>query len=147
MNTNENEVLTKLKAHLNKNLSDSPSPFGAWLNGILRKVELGTLEIEFVVRKEMTNTAHIMHGGAIAAIMDDTMGMTVASLGHDTFFTTLNLSIDYLSSAKEGDVIIAKTKINREGRHIVNIECEIVTPEGKLLSKGMSNLFKTSIPK
>ena len=147
MKTNENEVLTKLKAHLGKDLSDSPSPFGAWLNGIVRKAELGALEIEFIVRKEMTNTAHIMHGGSIAAIMDDTMGMTVASLGHETFFTTVNLSIDYLSSAKEGDVILAKTKINREGRHIVNIECEIVTPEGKLLSKGMSNLFKTSIPK
>lgn len=147
MNLSKNEVLAKLQARLGKNLSDSPSPFGAWLNGIVRKAELGVLEIEFTVRKEMTNSAQIMHGGAIAAIMDDTMGMTVACLGHDTFFTTVNLSLDYLSSAKEGDVIIAKTKINREGRHIVNIECEIVTLEGKLLSKGMSNLFKTSIPK
>jgi acyl-coenzyme A thioesterase PaaI-like protein len=71
----------------------------------------------------------------------------VACLGGDTFFTTLNLSIDYLSGARIGDVITATTHINREGKNIVNIDCVITNAEGKLLSKGTSNLIKTTIPK
>ncbi len=143
----ENVVLQRLKDHIGKELSDSPSPFGSWLKGTVRAVEIGSLTIEFTVRKEMTNPAHILHGGATAAIMDDVMGMTVASLGHDSFFATVNLSIDYLSSAKVGDIITATSKINREGKHIVNIDCVIVNQDGKILSKATSNLFKTMIPK
>ena len=143
----ENEVLNRLRDNIGKELTNSPSPLGSWLKGTIRKVEHGSLTIEFKVREDMTNTARILHGGATAAIMDDTMGMTVASLGHESFFATVNLSIDYLSSANIGDIITATTKINREGRHIVNIDCVIVNAKGKLLSKGTSNLFKTVIPK
>jgi acyl-coenzyme A thioesterase 13 len=147
MEDSDNEILRRLKSRLGKELTESPSPFGNWLRGTLRKVERGALSIEFTVRKEMTNPIQILHGGMTAAIMDDTMGMTVASLGSDVFYTTVNLSIDFLSSAKTGEIITATTRINREGKNIVNLDCVIVNAEGKLLAKGTSNLIKTTIPK
>ncbi len=143
----ENEVIKRLKANIGKDLSKSPSAFGAWLRGTLRKVEPGSLTIEFTVRKDMTNTAETLHGGATAAMIDDIMGMTVACLETDTFFTTINLSVDYLSAARIGEVVTATTRINREGKNIVNIDCVVVNAEGKLIAKGTSNLIKTTIPK
>jgi acyl-coenzyme A thioesterase 13 len=147
MEGNDNQVVQRLKAYLGRELTDGLSPFGNWLRGTFRKVEEGSLTIEFTIREDMSNPIKILHGGVTAAIMDDTMGMTVASLGRDTFYTTVNLSIDYLSSAKIGDTITASTKINREGKNIVNVDCLIVNAEGKILAKGTSNLIKTTIPK
>ena len=147
MEIEENEVVKRLKAHIGKELSNSPSPFGAWLRGTLRKVEPGSLTIDFTVRRDMTNTALSLHGGATAAMIDDTMGMTVACLGADTFYTTINLSVDYLSAAQIGDVITVTTHINREGKNIVNIDCMVTHQEGKLIAKATSNLIKTAIPK
>lgn len=143
----ENEIVKRLKSQIGKEFSTSPSALGAWLKGTIRKVEPGSLTIDFVVRDEMTNTAKTLHGGATAAIIDDTIGMTVECLGRDTFHTTINLSIDYLSAAKIGEVITATSKIHREGKNIVNADCVITNAEGKVLSKGTSNLILTNFSK
>lgn len=147
MEKSPNIVMQRLQYYINRELTDGISPFGNWLRGTFRKVEEGSLVIEFKVREDMTNPVSILHGGVTAAIMDDTMGMTVASLGRDTFYTTVNLAIDFLSSAKAGETITASTKINREGKNIVNVDCLIVNAEGKILAKGTSNLIRTTIPK
>lgn len=143
----DNQIVQRLKSYLGREISDGVSPFGNWLRGTFRKVEEGSLIIDFRVRDDMSNPIKILHGGVTAAIMDDTMGMTVASLGRDTFYTTINIAIDYLSGAKIGELITATSKINREGRNIVNVDCVIINEEGKIIAKGTSNLMKTSIPK
>lgn len=143
----DNEVVRRLKSHIGKEFNSSPSALGAWLKGTIRKVEPGSLTIEFVVRDEMTNTAKTLHGGATAAIIDDIIGMTVECLGRETFFTTINLSIDYLSAAKIGETITATSQIHREGKNIVNASCVITNAAGKTLSKGTSNLILTNFPK
>lgn len=142
-----NKILTQLQARLGKELSDSPSGLGRWLRGTLRNVEKGALTIDFDIREEMTNPIHILHGGALAAIMDEVMGMTAATLDKDTFYTSINLVIDFLSSGKPGETITARSRIVREGKNIVNTECIITNADGKLLAKGTSNLIRTEIPK
>jgi acyl-coenzyme A thioesterase 13 len=142
-----NPVLDKLRSIIGQDLSQSPAPLGAWLCGIVRKAEYGSLTVEFTVRRDMTNTLGFLHGGATAAIMDDLMGMTVSSLGREHHFVTLNLSIDYLYGAKEGETITATTHVVREGKQVANLTCEIVNAEGKLLSKASSNLMKTGLKK
>lgn len=138
-------VIEQLKSQIGKPLSEHPSLLGRWLEGTLIDAELGSLTVEFDIRDNMTNAMKTLHGGATAAIIDDTIGMTAESLGHETHFVTLNLSIDYLSSAKSGQKIVAKTNTVREGRNIINIECVITSSEGKIIAKGTSNLYKTAI--
>lgn len=137
----------RLHSQIGKTLVNSPSAIGRWLAGTLKAVEPGSLTIEFVVREDMTNAMLTLHGGTTAAIIDDTIGMTASSLGGDTFYVTISLNIDYLSSGKIGDVLIAKTRTVREGNNIVNIECSLTNSAGKLLAKGTSNLAKSQIPK
>lgn len=138
-------ALDYFRAHLGHLLADhSPSPMGRWLGGRLVGAEEGSLTVEYGVREDFCNPARILHGGVAAAIMDDLMGMTVFSLGLPTFYTSVNLSVDFLWSAPLGSTITAKSRIVRQGRKIVNATCEIRDAEGVLVAQCTSNLVATS---
>jgi uncharacterized protein (TIGR00369 family) len=138
-----NPVLQYLQSRIGYAMTESPSPLARWLNGILQAAHDGSLTIEFTVREEMTNPAGILHGGAIAAIIDDVIGTTVYSLGNENYYTSVNLMIDFLESAKAGEKVIAKSNIIRQGKTIINAECEIYNESGRLLARGTSNLLNT----
>lgn len=141
-----NQVLDYFIANIGKNAAEmSPSALGRWLNGKLIAVEEGSLTVEFVVREEMTNPGKIMHGGVSASMMDDVMGMTVFSLGRESFYSTINLSVDYLLPAKVGDAVYVKSKVIRAGKTVINMECEIRNSEHKIVAKCTSNLVTTGI--
>ena len=138
-------ALEALRAKIDESMHSSPSPVGRWLNGTLRVVEEGSLTIEFVVREDMTNPVGILHGGIAAAMMDEVLGITVYSLGHENFYTTVNLHIDYLSSARMGETVRVQSHIIRKGRNIVHADCRMTNPEGKLLAKATTNMLETTI--
>ena len=141
-----NPIKEFFTANIGKNATEiSPSHLGRWLNGKLISVEEGSIEVEFVVRDEMTNPLHILHGGAAASMMDDVMGMTVYMLGRENFYTTVNLSIDYLSPAKVGDTLSVKSKIIRAGKTVIHITCEIHNTDQKIIAKCTSNMVATGV--
>lgn len=123
----------------------SPSPYGRWLNGKLLEAEEGKLKVSFKVREEFTNPAGIVHGGVLAGIIDEVLGMTTFTLGRDGFFVAVNLNVDFLRAAKAGEEIIVNSEVVRAGKSIAHVECQIVNSEGKLLAKATSNLLKTVI--
>ena len=137
------ELLAAQKDHV---LQSSPSPFMRWLAPIVREVGDGNLTFEFAIRPEMTNPMGTLHGGVMAAIMDDMIGATIICLGRDHFYTTINNVIDYFSGAKPGDTITGKTKIIKSGRQIINVEFELWNlPKNRLLARGYSNALKTEV--
>lgn len=141
-----NEAFLFLKQHIGKEVTQSPSPFMNWLKPKMVSVEEGKLSFEYTIRKEMTNPFGTMHGGVIGAIIDDAIGATLISYGEPHFYVTINNVIDYFASAKENDVIISETAINKKGKTIVNAQCEIWNKDKtKLLAKGYTNLLKTDI--
>jgi len=145
MNT-MNKVLGIFKSLVGKDSSESISPLMRWLNPILISAEEGQLEFSYVVREEMTNPMRSLHGGATAAIIDDAIGAAVFSLGNSHAYTTVNLAIDYFSSAKTGDTIFAKTSIVKKGNKIMNAQCEVWNEDfSRMIAKGHSNLIKTGV--
>ena len=139
----ENPIVAYFKSQIGKENIQTPSPVGNWLSGKLLEAEEGSLSIEFTVRKEMTNPMGILHGGISALIMDEVIGATVHTLNRDTFFTSVNLGVDFLRSVPTGAKVIAKSEIVRAGKTIVNAECKIYNEEGTIIAKGMSNLVRT----
>ena len=122
----------------------SPSPFGRWLNGKFIEGSAGSLTIEFVVREELTNPAGIMHGGAIAGLIDEVMGMTTFFLGKTGFYVAVNLNIDFLRPAKLGEKLRVISEVIRDGRTMAHAECKVFNEEGKLIAKAASNLALTN---
>jgi len=142
MNNPVLDYLQSLKGHI---LEDSPSPLCVWLHGRLTDVSIGKASIEYVVRKEMTNPLGTLQGGMFTAMMDDTLGVAVYSLGKDKFYTTVNFYVDYLESAVEGDAITVTAEVVRHGNTMVNVEMWVNNRSGKLIAKGNSNLVSKTV--
>jgi len=119
------DKLQALKSFIGKEFTASPSPFMRWLNPVVISAEEGQIEFQYTVREEWLNPMGNMHGGVTAAIMDDIIGATMFSLNEKTFIVTVNNSIDYFSTAKENDNIVAETKIIKRGKQFVNAQYEI----------------------
>lgn len=125
-----------------KEISQSPSHFMNWLRPTLISAEKGVLHCSYKIRKEMTNPNGVLHGGITAGIIDDLIGATVFTLGLSNKYTTVNNYIDYFASAVEGDEITAQTSIVKQGRTIINLQCEVFLPSKKrLIARGYSNML------
>ncbi|ABQ06390.1 thioesterase superfamily protein [Flavobacterium johnsoniae UW101] len=119
-----------------------------WMRPIVIAAEEGTVTFKYVIREEMSNPIQSLHGGVTAAIADDCIGATMFSLNEETFYTTINLVVDYFAPAHVGDTILAKTLIIKKGRQMVNAQCEIWNAnETRLIARATSNLFKTNVVK
>ena len=153
MSDNDNKVkkrsesIIKLfNAAIGKQIGEIPGPippFSKWLNGRMVSANKGEIELEFEIREEMANPTGLLHGGLQGAIIDDTIGMTTATLGYEGFLISIDSQLNYLGKVKVGEKVRAKSKLIREGRNIVNIYCEILDKDGKLVTTGSSNLLKT----
>ncbi|MCC6616809.1 MAG: PaaI family thioesterase [Anaerolineae bacterium] len=135
-----NDAIDALQALIGQPFTEGPSPLGRWLGGVLRAAEPGSISMAYTVREEMTNPAGVLHGGMIASMMDELIGMTVFTTT-GRYHASVNLSIDYLSSARVGDVVICTTRIVRQGRQIVHAEASLTREDGKLLARATSNLL------
>ena len=122
---------------------NSSSPFGRWLNGKLIAAEVGKLIVEFKVREEFANPGGIMHGGVLAGIIDEVIGMTTLTMGKEGFYVAVNLNIDFLRPGIIGQTVKAHTEIIRDGRTMAHIECKIYNEQGVIVAKAASNLALT----
>jgi len=120
------------------------SPFSTWLNGTIIDAKRGEVELEFVVRPEMANPTGLLHGGMQCALMDDTIGITGATLGYEGFLISVDFHVDYLGRVKVGEKVRVKAQIMREGRKIVHAMAEIHDAAGELIAAGSSNLTRTT---
>ena len=103
------------------------SPAGAWLGGVLTEVREDGLTLQIPVRPEMCNPFGVLHGGMASAMMDELMGASLAICGgYTTWFTSVNLCVDFLNSGKAGDEVLVSAQIIRKGKNIAHIEAQIV---------------------
>ena len=126
-------------------MDQSPSPVGRWLNGRLTDIQEGSMEVEFIVREDMTNPMGVLHGGIASTILDEVVGTMVYALGRDFAYVSVNLNCDFLHAARIGDTITAKAKVIRAGKNIVHVEGIITDPESRIIAKCTSNLIQTNL--
>lgn len=139
----ENTNLLLMKELTGQKLSQIPSGLTQWLDGILTEANEGSVAVTYHVRKDMLNPAGTLHGGVIATMLDDLVGMTMFTTGEDAFHSTINFSIDYFESAKLGDTVIARSKLMKKGNRVSNIELILEKEDGRILAKAHTNLIKT----
>ena len=139
------EKMIKLfNAFKGKNLGElSVPPFSKWLNGQFIRAQYGMIELEFEVRPEMSNPTGLLHGGMQCALMDDTIDITTVTLGYEGFPISIDFHVDFLGKVKVGEKVRVIGKVIREGKNIIHMIAEIYDLEGRLISKGNSNLLKT----
>jgi len=115
----------------------------AHLLGIeLEEVVDGTATLSFTVRKELTQNHGVVHGGAIASLIDTAMAFAIIStLPPEDRVTTVDLTISYLRPLTTGKVV-AKAKVLRLGRRLISVSAEVFSDDGKLASTALSTYTK-----
>jgi len=79
-----------------------------------------TVDLFFEVRAAHCNSRGFLHGGVLAALCDNVMGLSLgAALNKAKFnIVTINLTLDYLGSAKIGDAVLVMPNVLRAGSSI-----------------------------
>lgn len=130
---------------LGKDVVDSRSPAGNWLGIKLEHIEQGAAVLNILVRPEMANPYGNIHGGMMSLVIDEAIGWAVVSLDTSNHYTSLTLNVDFLYAIKVGERLRAESKVMREGKKIINVECHVYDMNGRILARGSSNLIVTGM--
>lgn len=86
-------------------------------------------------RSALLRNGGIMHGGAIASLLD-TAGVMAIKAGMESEINgipTITMTVNYLAPARETDVL-AEARIIRRGRSLVFVEVKALSSNGELLA-------------
>ncbi|GAB5501988.1 PaaI family thioesterase [Pyruvatibacter sp.] len=110
-------------------------------------VDAGTVELAFEATDNLCNLWGGIHGGMVAAMMDDILAIAVGlKLEWGQISPTLEMKVSMLSVAKPGR-LIGRGRILRRGKSVVFVEGELLDAEGTLLAKGSSTCTLVTLKK
>ncbi len=133
------------ETYLGKEVKDSRSPAGNWLQFTLEHIEKGSATLTMEVRHEMTNPYGNIHGGMMSLVIDEAIGWAIVSLDTEMHYTSLTLNVDFLYAISAGQRLRVDSKVMRSGKKIICVECHVYDMEGKILARGNSNLIVTGM--
>lgn len=142
---NQNPQLDYFKKLIGHKLDKMPSMAGNWLGGTLLEIEKGFIKVSYTVTPAMCNPAKILHGGVASLMIDDVIGMANFAAGSEFLMTSINLNVDFLSSANIGEQLEVSAKLVRSGANLNHWESVITKDSGKLVAKASSNMIKTHV--
>jgi len=95
-------------------------------------------EARLTIRPDLVNAIGMLLGPVVLALVDYGMGAAAwDALGPDEECATSDLSIGFLASAAEGEVVCRST-VDRRSRRLVRARCEVVAAaDGRLLATAM----------
>lgn len=117
-------------------------PFARLLGIELDEVGSGTATLGLEVREELTQNHGVVHGGAIASLIDTATAFAILSLlepGEKV--TTVDLTISYLRPLTHGR-ITAVAKVLRSGRRLFSVSAEVFDKDRKLATTALSTYIR-----
>jgi uncharacterized protein (TIGR00369 family) len=141
------ELYEYFKSHIGKGYPDSFKTLGKWLNPVVREVEPERLVLEFIMREEMGNPAGLVHGGLIAALIDETIGAMMFYVGEPHFKKSVSLNVNFLSGARPGDVLHVEARLVKTGKNISFGEAKVIRKDDeRVIATGNLNLLVSTTP-
>lgn len=110
--------------------------FGKLLEKEFEIVAPGEVIYHLRVKEKHLATPFAAHGGAIAALMDATMGVAALSqvIQDNKVVSTIEMKISFLNPAKLHDELTGTSKIIKSGRRILFVEGLIENQDGKKIA-------------
>ena len=117
-------------------------PFAKLLGIELEEVAPGTATLGFDIRDDLKQNNGVVHGGAIASLIDTATAFAVISLlPPDEQATTADLTISYLRPLKNGRAH-STARVVRAGRRLIVVSAELVDDAGKLIATALTTYIK-----
>ncbi|MEF2965121.1 PaaI family thioesterase [Paenibacillus sp. M1] len=88
-------------------------------------------EIGLSAEKRHLNSMGIVHGGVLSSMMDQAMGVLVATARDGVFGVTTHLNVNFLNPMREGE-LIASAYLLHESARTMTLRAEVASGEGVL---------------
>jgi uncharacterized protein (TIGR00369 family) len=110
----------------------------------IERLGRGAAVLSLEVRRELTRMEGIVHGGAIASLLDSASAFAVLSLLRPEEQTvTVDLTLHFLRPVTGGRVE-ARAKVLRAGRRVVTVSIEASDGTGKLVATALTSYLRSS---
>jgi acyl-CoA thioesterase len=117
-------------------------PFARFLGLELEEVASGKATLSVKIRKELTQNQGVVHGGAIASLVDTATAFAIISLLEPKEkVSTVDLTISYLRPAVGGRLTAVATVV-RAGRRLFVVSAEVFDKQGKIIATALSTYIK-----
>jgi uncharacterized protein (TIGR00369 family) len=104
--------------------------------------ERGAATFALEVREELTRMGGILHGGALASLVDTASAfavLTVLEAGAQT--VTVDLTLHFLRPVSQG-LIKARAHVLRAGRRVVTVSIEATNADGKAVATALTTYLR-----
>jgi len=117
-------------------------PFAKLLGLEMGELKTGEATLHLTVRDEVTQNQGVMHGGAVASLIDTASAFAVVTqLEPDERVTTTDLTIHYLRPIVSGR-LSATARIVRGGRRLFVLSIEVINDQQKLVATAITTYIK-----
>ena len=117
-------------------------PFAQLLGIELDDIGAGTATLGLNISKQLTQNHGVVHGGAIASLIDTATAFAIISLlSRGERVTTVDLTVSYLRPLTEGRMT-ATARVLRAGRRLFVVSGEVFDKDGKLTTTALSTYIK-----
>jgi uncharacterized protein (TIGR00369 family) len=103
---------------------DQDTNFAVYLGFVVEEVKRDYARMRLPARLEMNQPAGIMHGGAIASLIDTTVVPAVGGPYENNSFLTISMNVEYLSAVADEDAV-CEGWITKRGRSIAFCRAEV----------------------
>lgn len=102
----------------------------------------GVAVLSLEMRDELRQPYGLLHGGAIASLIDSaTASAVIGTLSEGEQATTIDLSLQFLRPHTVGKVVCT-AKVTRAGKRIIFVQAEVVNEENKTIATALSTYTK-----
>lgn len=117
-------------------------PFSTLLGIELISAEPGAASMTLPVREELKQNNGVVHGGAIATLIDSVAAFAVIPLLDQTeTTTTVDLTISYLRPLLAGTAK-ASARVLRQGSRVIVLTIEVLDEAGNLAATGLTTYLR-----
>lgn len=96
------------------------------------------------IREDHKQNHGVVHGGAIASLIDSAMAFAIIPLlAENERTTTVDLTIHYLRGLTEG-VAKSRARVVRAGRRVIVVSAEVFDDKGDLAATAVSTYLRLS---
>lgn len=90
----------------------------------------GTVQLAVALRRVHCNSRGLAHGGLIAALADNAMGLSAVTTARaarpdQAGAVTVNLSLDFIDSARPGEWLEVIPRVLKCGQSLAFVECRV----------------------
>lgn len=117
-------------------------PFARLLGLQVESVSPGRAVLSMELRDELKQNHGVVHGGALASLVDSAFAFAIIPLlAENERTTTVDLTIHYLRPLVSG-VAKASAEVVRAGRRIITVSAEVFDENGKLAATALSSYLR-----